>query len=321
MKTFLKRFALFIPFVIIIYVVQVIMWGSFAPEVLKKNLNYVKGGPGFMYSRLNEVKNYKDVDLLIVGSSHAYRGFDTRIFEKNGLKTFNLGSSSQTPIQTETLLKEYLDVLNPKTVIIEVYPYILSSDGVESSLDLVSNSQSEAYTAPMALEQYHIKVLNTLIFSYYRKLFNKDKSFTETPKKENDEYIQGGYVERKIDAKGNDTMNTALMLKDKNVIESKTGKWTPNKKQLDAFERILKMLKDKNIKTILIQAPITSAYYTQIKSMKEIDNYLSSKGTYYNFNEILKLNDKTDFLDHDHLNSNGVKIFNDYILKNILNKP
>ena len=90
---------------------------------------------GHMYSRISEIKNQEDVDILFLGSSHAYRGFDTRIFLENGYKSFNLGSSAQTPTQTKVLVERYLGSLNPELVIYEVYPKTFTMDGVESSLD------------------------------------------------------------------------------------------------------------------------------------------------------------------------------------------
>ena len=50
----------------------------------ESNINYRIGSSGHMYSRLLEVKSYGRVDLLFLGSSHTYRGFDTRIFSKYG---------------------------------------------------------------------------------------------------------------------------------------------------------------------------------------------------------------------------------------------
>ena len=82
-------------------------------------------------------RKIKNVDVLFLGSSHAYRGFDPRIFRKRGYSSFNLGSSAQTPSQTKVWLKRYLKHLNPKIVIYEVYPGTFSSDGIEASLDLV----------------------------------------------------------------------------------------------------------------------------------------------------------------------------------------
>jgi hypothetical protein len=49
------------------------------PPFVTKNLFYRIGSFGHMYSRINELKTIKDVDILIIGSSHAYQGFDTRI--------------------------------------------------------------------------------------------------------------------------------------------------------------------------------------------------------------------------------------------------
>ena len=90
-----------------------------------------------MLTRLNEVKNIKNIDILFLGSSHTYRGFDTRVFKKNGYNSFNLGSSSQSPIQTLTLTKRYLNQLNPKLIVYEVYPTTFTIDGIESSLDII----------------------------------------------------------------------------------------------------------------------------------------------------------------------------------------
>ena len=83
-----------------------------------------------MFTRLKEVKTVKNVDILFLGSSHTYRGFDTSIFHDCGYSAFNLGSSSQTPIQTLTLANRYLKQLNPKLVVLEVYPGNFTGDGV-----------------------------------------------------------------------------------------------------------------------------------------------------------------------------------------------
>ena len=65
---------------------------------------------------------------------------------RNNLKTFNLGSSSQTPIQTKMLLDEHLDRLNPKLVVFEVYPVVFQLEGVESALDFIANTEFNSRT-------------------------------------------------------------------------------------------------------------------------------------------------------------------------------
>jgi hypothetical protein len=295
------------------------------PGVLKKNLNYSKGGPGYMFTRINEAKQTNSVDILFVGSSHAYRGFNTEIFGKHGYKTFNLGSSSQTPLQSEVLVEQYLDKLNPKIVVFEVYPYIFSGDGVESSIDIISNDKLSKLTFEMALKVNHTKTFNTLLYGLYRESFNRDRNFHEDVTNSDDVYIPGGFVER-IETNSKDSLKQMLPNKgnpgipaDLKIIESREGEWTPNAKQINAFERILHLLKQKNIEVYLVQAPITKYFYSQIKSVKQIDSYLSSKGNYYNFNELIMLDDNLHFLDTDHLNTAGVKIFNEDLITRVLN--
>ena len=94
MRKFLKSILLFIPFSLAIYIVLIVVWGEVFPQFLKPNLNYKLGSYGNLYSRINEAKKVKDVNILFLGSSLAYRSFDTRIFKNHGYNTFNFGSSS-----------------------------------------------------------------------------------------------------------------------------------------------------------------------------------------------------------------------------------
>ena len=52
-----------------------------------------------MYLRKIDADTTINIDVLVLGSSHAYRGFDPRIFKKAGIKLFNFGSSGQTLLQ------------------------------------------------------------------------------------------------------------------------------------------------------------------------------------------------------------------------------
>ena len=83
MKTFVLKILIFIFFTCLFYFINLIFFGDFINTSFKSNLIYFLGGYGHTHSRLAEVKTYKDVDILFLGSSHAYRGFDTRIFSKH----------------------------------------------------------------------------------------------------------------------------------------------------------------------------------------------------------------------------------------------
>ena len=59
----------------------------------------------------------------------------------------------------------------------------------------------------------------------------------------------------------------------------------------------------------MVQSPVTKPEY-EVYNNDKIDLYFSGKAAYYNFNNRLVLSDSADFYNGDHLNQNGVKIFN-----------
>ena len=269
------------------------------PPFARKNLNYSLGAYGHMHTRLQEVSNYNNIDILFTGSSHAYRGFDTRIAESYGYTTFNLGSSAQTPVQTKLLLERYLEQLQPKILIYEVYPYTFEIDGVESSLDIIANGTIDGNTLKMAFKLNHIKTYNSLVYGCYRHLLNRDKNFKENTVTGEDTYIPGGFVERKI-------TNNA----DSVPVTGKKTEWIAIPYQLAAFEQTVTLLKQKGIKLILVQAPVTKQEKEKYTNNKQIDDYFTAKATYYNFNNFLNLSDSLHFYNKDHLNQEGVSVFN-----------
>jgi hypothetical protein len=291
------------------YVVLLIIWGEFVPDRFNKNLNFLQGRYGHMYTRMGEAEKYGNVDILFIGASHTYRGFDTRIAQEYGYKSFNLGSSLQTPVQTELLLGKYLDKLKPHIIIYEVYPSIFTNDGVESSLDIISNGKIDFNELKMAITVNHIKTYNTLIYAYYRQLFNRDKNFKENIINSGDTYIPGGFVEKQFSHNA-----------DSIPVELKKIEWVPEQFQLIAFEKIIDTIRQRGIKLILVQSPVTRPDYAKYPDHDKIDRYFSERAAYYNFNKILHLSDTLDFYDKDHLNQVGVKIFNDSLYIKILKK-
>lgn len=296
MKKFLKQIVVAAGFMSLFYVFAIGVIGLVRPEIFP-NLPYFQGKYGHMYTRSNEAVKYSGVDILFMGSSRAYRGFDTRIFESHGLDVFNFGSSAQTPVQTLALAKQYLDTLNPKLVVIEVFPSGFASDGVESSVDILSNNRIDCNVVEMAFKVNHIKVYNVMVLAILKQVLGIDADFQERPKKDGDTYVSGGFVEKEF------KYNRALK--------------PPNKRNLDfepfqkkAFKELLNLLKEKEIEFLLVEAPSTTVRYQSISNHKELESFLTAHGTYLNFNERLQLNDSLHFYDQSHLNQDGVEIFN-----------
>src|SRR5690606_40469818 len=95
-------------------------------------------------------------------------------------------------------------------------------------------------------------------------------------------YITGGYIEKiVIYNKTNKKNNKAHKL---------------NEKQLDAFKRNIELIKKKEINLILVFAPITKNQYSSYTNPKYYDSLMNTYGKYYNFNEMMKLNDTNIFM-------------------------
>ena len=293
MKSFIKYSLAFLWFSSLIYLILIFVWGSLMPTWLNSNLIYKQRG-GHLHSRLVELNKYQNIDVLFLGSSHAYRGFDTRIFKESGIASFNLGSSSQAPVQSLLLLKKHIEKLKPKKIIFEVCPQSLSSDGIESALDIISNGKIDCQTIKMAFDLNHIKVYNTLIYSGIRQLLNLDHDFIEAQHIGKDTYISGGYVQK-----------DDVQFEHKSHLEKNI-----NPKQMAALKELVSWIKSKDIELILVQAPVTTTEYNSYADNAGFDKLMQDYSNYYNFNTLIKLDDSLHFYDPHHLNQLGVETFN-----------
>ena len=301
---FIKSVVTFSIIALVFYIVAICLSGDFVPSKFTKNLAYNSGGAGHSLNRFEEVKNVRDIDILFLGSSHTYRGFDNRIFSNNGFTSFNLGSSAQTPIQTKVLLDRYLEQLNPAIAIYEVFPITFTLDGIESTMDLISNDKNDFASLKMAMHYHHIKTYNSLIYSSYRQfIFQKNKKEGEIIIG-NDRYISGGFVEKiKSDFKPKQSKNQELIF---------------NKNQLAVFQKNIESLIKNGTKIYLVQAPVTSDYYNSFSNLSEFDSLMNNYGEYSDFNKMVELTDSLHFFDAHHLNQKGVEIFNTELIDIIL---
>ena len=278
--------------------IGIFVWCELTPLFLQKNVPYRPRSGGYTYTRLREADSAKNIDALVVGSSHAYREIDPRIFEKEGVKIFNLGSSAQTPIQTLYLLEKYLDIIKPKVVLYETYFKTFQLDGIESAADLYSNTTPiDRGLLRMALKINAVQSYNTLLYAWIKQMLPNSHIESEKLHLGNDTYVKGGYVEREIKYYKKNT---------KHVIGVK---YEFDDNQVDAFNKIVLLLKQKNIKLILFEAPVPVSTYQTISDQKTFENFVGSKGEFfYNYNHNHLFTD-SDFYDDNHLNQIGVDKF------------
>ncbi len=301
MFKFIKKIFLFSLFLVFSYAIILFVWGTYMPYSYTPNLNYRIGSYGHMHTRLKDIEKFNDIDILFLGTSHSYRGFDNRIFKEYGYSSFNLGSSAQCPIQTRYLLNSYLEKLNPKLVVFEVFPIPFAYDGLESSLDIISNTKSvNKHLFNMMFDINHIKCYNTMLYKILRNdLLQLDDDFEEPIYRNKDTYISGGFVQKDKEVEFNSIpFNRYYKMK---KLEHK---------QVRAFKESIDLVTKKKIPFLLVYAPITKKYYKTINSDEYNSLMEEYKQYFYDFNKIVVLDDSLHFLDYHHLNQDGVRLFN-----------
>jgi len=298
MRSFIFKIIGFLAFSVIAYPVSIGLATAFVPDSWLRNAMLPLAGNGHLLTRLREAERYGKVDMAFLGSSHAYRGFDTRLWEAKGMRAFNLGSSAQTPVQTEVLAETCLPLLQPRLVVFEVHPALFMSDGLESGLDLISNRRIDIHTLRMALRIPDARLWNTLIRSGWYQCLNDLDEIIEPERTGKDQYVNGGFVER-IDRNR------------KNMNEPTVGERHLRGPQIRAFQRLCAKLRETGMPMILIEAPVTHPLNQRWSTIRPaFEHLMRSEATYVNMNGLQGLNDSAHFFSPGHLNQEGVVLLN-----------
>jgi len=280
--------------------------GYSALNLLSRNY-YTPGWSGQTMRRFRDMENYRDVDVLFIGSSHCSRSFDPRVFSRLGLKSFLMGSDSQTPLNTYYLLNRYYDQLNPKLVVFELYPTVFEFDGLEGFLDLVVNLPLSEELIEMGTTINHPHAFNTLAA---RLLSSITEPFGSIRQNEiaNETYIDGGYLYAKVIYTG----TTFGRVRDVKVLDD----------QFDYLRKIIDFVKVRGAQIVMVIAPVPRERMAAITNWAEVSSMFAAIADeasvrYYDFNRSMLLDTRVDFRDDDHLNGNGAKKFS-YVMSDTL---
>ena len=274
--------------------------------------NYtLPGGYGYTLTRFREADSCRNIDILFMGSSRCYYSFAPHVFDRLGLKTFNLGSPSQTPLNSWYVLDKYYDQLNPRLVVLEVNLHVLAKDGLESFYDLMINTpvswenaqMSMATRYPHALTAMAVRAFSelTVPFSEYRL---QDRPM--------DPYLGKGAVAAK-------NFNQETFSEQPSEVHVPSWQW-------NYLEDDIELVRSKGAELILVVAPIPHEWRAVITNYDRLTGQirelaLAHGARLYDFNTTIALDTRTDFKDFHHLNANGAKIFSYDILDSLLDVP
>lgn len=247
------------------------------------------------------------VDVLVIGSSHAYQGINTAVlWEEFGITAFNFCSAAQPIWNTYYYLEEALKTQTPKAIILDTYYVHMTDDYTDESTaikntyglkwsDTKINAIKESFDTEKTGKQYFISILQ-----YHSRYSDLNKADFYPYQANSAMYAnhKGFYCYFKSDS---------VTERDLSVYDY----YNEFTEKIDFYYRkIFELAKSKNIPIIPIAIPFNAEPYHQ--GFFNTAKYIAEKeygATFYNFlteyKDAIGLDYSTDFADKQHLNHLG----------------
>lgn len=262
----------------------------------------LKGGN--TYRKFREYDPAKRYDVIVIGSSHAYRGYDPRIFREKGLNMFNLGTSAQTPINTFAILKEYITEANTGLVVLDCYENAMAMEGLESTADLSQNITSDAAVLRMFSAIRDPRILN--MFAIRKLMSDEPAAYVDSF------YVEAGFSTKTDSVRGDIDYGLDLTLE-------------LGARQPEYLVKCIRYCQEQGIPIVLVTHPLPQAsnhprheaFHTIIDSVAQATGveYID-----YAFEHGLPLHDRHHYYDHNHFNQAGVALFNPKLIADLRRK-
>lgn len=291
LKVLLAAFAIYAAVIFIFSNVQLIdrrMSLFFVPN-LQRN-----GGQELQMMR-DLTSNQTKYDAIVLGSSHAYRGYDPRIFEQAGVSVFNAGTSAQNAKGSLVLYNEYLRD-RADVFILDVYDPVFELEGTESNMRLIQNVPTNAAALALVKQEVKMYTLNALAVRL-ASLNLKD----EAP---NNDYIKNGFCEKKGILYAVEPLNDSI--------------FDANEEMFVAFETMIKQMQSDGKRIVLCSHPLPASaglHNYHDKFLQRFSPLIERLGVPYTdltyYTEGFGIN---EFADLSHLNQQGVVLYNRLLL-------
>lgn len=255
---------------------------------------YLKKG-GNSYRTFHNFNREQPYDIVVMGGSHAYRGYDPRIFSSQGYQLYTLGSSNQSISNTYFAFKEYVKTHHVKMVLLDIYDEGFLDNGAEfeAAADMIPNL-SGGHTTPlqMALGVCDFRALNMCVL--------RALNDTTTPVNMHEkQYVMNGYCAN------TDSIKAPL---EPTIITDKI-----DAVKLYYFKKLLKHAAEQQIKIVAVNHPIPNPDYApqHKRLVVAVQPHLDTYGIpFLDYAYALTLDAHNHFYDYTHMNQAGVNMYN-----------
>ncbi len=293
----LSFFTVLVLYILGMFVLKTIPYNG-KPAIYITN-NYYNWKGGDTYEKYKEFSKTTTYDVVITGSSRAYRGYSPFIFDSAGYNCFNLGTSAQSIKNTYFIIKHYLNPGNCKLLIVDVFAGAFTKNQLESSSDLVENLNDPSAAYDVAI---HNKDIRTLNIAALRCLTENDQPY---------------FSKEDYSGKGYSIKDDSLSKKQQHDFfagkKIKHKKLEIDEEQVDYFWKIIDLCTERHLKVVFVYSPVSYFYNYSIhhdfvgKLKPAIEK---NELPFYDFSKCDSINTPYHFYDDSHLNSAGVGIFN-----------
>lgn len=291
-----------------------------------------KAGIFFSDLRWDDYNNLKkSIDVLILGSSHAFRSYHPETIKTNldtENEVFNFGSAAQTPVTSYFILNEVLKKHQPKIVILDLYVMVFTSDNqLDNGRYNFHSMPWEANKWDFLKDGFSFKEKIYLLFfpSYVYRNHVKHK----INKLLGRNYIPGGkgqYGQHGF-AFNTDTLAIEKLQYDNQFSKFQVQEAKITDKNMAYVEKIVKRCQAADIPIVLMSSPMPEHSVKFIEEYQAIYEHFEALAQdlqvdYYDFNveRTAEIKDEFHYYDDDHLNLTGAKIFSKKVAKIINQK-
>lgn len=326
--------------IIIFFLVGFILFESFSNIFVPKRFSYNKVYDAGKFKGYEREKS-NDIDVLICGTSHASHGIlPMELYEKYGIRSYNLGTSWQPIEATYYMLLEALHKQNPKIIIIDVSALYLT-DYNEAAWNFVLDDlpfggnkfKLEECMRHTDQENMHEGLIPFLKYhDRWKEL--KEEDFRDMLHISRHDYNKGGHISS-ITVKSNLSVEVMNAIADELQQNIEISEWeykegkdykVPSKEmpyavdvteeKIEWLQKIKELCDEKNIQCLLVKVPVLawpqlySSAWSEAKyhTVKEISDKYDI--VYYDFLYEAGLNLDYDRDSHDggmHLNLSGAQ--------------
>ena len=258
------------------------------------------------------VMKENDLDLVVVGSSHAYYGYSpNEMWAAEGITSYMLGCPAQSIAMSYYALCEILKHQNPKVIMLDAYGFqyeefcnttghlrILLDSFLLFEGGKLNKTKIEAINAALPDASWREKMTYYIPFSKYHGRWNDLGNLDFHPKKA--KYYKGGRLT---------FYSQPFEIPPK--VEEADGAQIPQI-HLEYFDKIIQMCNDRGIKLVVYFTPIAAKdmeWYTQTEHMMSaVEKLMDEKGIPFvncQWNENISIDYETDFQDQQHVNYYG----------------